>query len=182
MKTLCGVLVLLLLAGCSSPSTISYYQLPVAPPAVVGANAAVKRLYVEPVQVASYLNGRGLVMQLSDVELVMARQHLWAESLDQQLQRQIRDRVLLHAPAYGGLMQAQSDSVRLSVQLDAFHGQAEGYAIISGRFSLSDQIHTQPFNIRVALTNDGYAALVQALGEGLQQLSMQIAQQLNSKV
>ena len=56
---------------------------------------------------------------------------------------------------------------------------AEGYAIVSGRFAISQRKGTETFSIRVALTEDGYPALVAALAEGLQQLSQQIAQQLH---
>jgi uncharacterized protein len=173
---------LLLLSGCSSPPAITYYQLP----AVVADNIATdtdvsaphKALFVEPIQVASYLNGRGLVLQLSEVELVMARQHLWAEALESQLQRQLRDRLLSQAPEYTAVLQARADAVRISVQLEQFHGVAAGYAIASGRFAMSNQPDSHAFRLRVALADDGYPALVLALGQVLQQLSEQIAVQL----
>ena len=148
-----------------------------APP---GADARLG-LFVEPVQVASYLNGRGLVLQLSPVELVTARQHLWAEALDQHLQRQLRQNVPALAPAYFAQLHRGADSVRLAVQIDRFHGLAEGYAVLSGRFSLSNQTNVQRFDLRVPLSDDGYPALVLALGEGLAQLSQQIAGQLNDQ-
>ena len=78
-----------LLVACSSAPPVNYYQLPTPAAAAVKPEAS-KRLFVEPVQVASYLNGRGVVLQVSAVELIMARQHLWAEPLEQQLQRQLR--------------------------------------------------------------------------------------------
>lgn len=177
MKHLTAAL-FLLLTGCSSPSVSNYYQLPAAPAPAGSAEAEAKSLYIEPVQVASYLNGRGLVLQLSDVELVMARQHLWAEALDQQLQRQLRDRIAVQAKDYTVVLQARPDTVRVAVQLDQFHGLADGHAVVSGRFAVSTQRGSQPFNIRVALTDDGYPALVQALGQAVTQLSQQISQQL----
>jgi uncharacterized protein len=172
--------VLLLLTACSSQPVTTFYQLPVAPVTAKHTVASPKPLYVEPVQVASYLNGRGLVLQLSDVELVMARQHLWAEPLEQQLQRQVRDRLLPLAQQYTAVMQAAPETLRIAVQIDQFHGLADGYAIISGRFAVSGQASAQSFNIRVALADDGYPALVAALAEGIQLLSSQIAQQINS--
>ena len=168
----------LLLTGCSSQPASSYYQLPAAPVMAGSAEAEAKSLYIEPVQVASYLNGRGLVLQLSDVEMITARQHLWAEALDQQLQRQLRDRIVAQASGYTAALQARPDTVRVSVQLDQFHGLADGHAIVSGRFAVSAQPGSQPFNIRIALADDGYPALVQALGQAVQQLSQQISRQL----
>lgn len=168
----------LLLTGCASQPTSSYYQLPAAPVMADSAAAYTASLDIEPVQVASYLNSRGLVLQLSEVELVTARGHLWAEPLDQQLQRQLRNRVVAQSSGYTAVLQAQPDTVRVSVQLDQFHGLADGYAIASGRFAISGQSGSQPFSIRIALTDDGYPALVQALGQAVQQLSQQISRQL----
>lgn len=169
---------LLLLSACSSQPVTSYYQLPVHMVAAEAKTAAVKPLFIEPVQVASYLNGRGLVLQLSEVELVMARQHLWAEPLEQQLQRQLRDRIMPQAQQYIAVMRPAPDTLRIAVEIEQFHGIADGYAIISGRFALSGKTGAQPFNFRVALTDDGYPALVAALAEGIQLLSTQIAQQI----
>ena len=179
MKYLTATLVLLLCA-CASAPDVRYYQLPVKPAAPSAGATATKTLYFEPVQVASFLNGRGLVLQLTPVELVMARQHLWAEPLEQQLQRQLRDRVLAQAPGYAAVLQPDSNTVRVTLQLDAFHGQPDGYAIVGGHFALSKQ-PAQAFSIRVPLADDGYPALVSALGQGVQQLSARIAAQLSDK-
>lgn len=165
------------LAACSSPAGLNYYQLPAVNNSHQPA-AEAPVLYVAPVQVASYLNGRGLVLQLSDVELNMARQHLWAEPLAAQVQRQLRDR--LSNTAYIAELSAQPGTVVLTVQLDRFHGTVQGNALLSGRYQLSNKKHSQPFNIAVALSADGYPALVTALAAGVAQLSQQIATELLS--
>ena len=170
--------VVMLLTACSSTPAINYYQLP----PVVSQSSALqqkqKLLFVEPVQVATFLNGRGLVMQLSAVELVMARQHVWAEPLAQQIQRQVRDRILLHNPAYKAAAKADADAVQVRIIIDGFHATNEGYAIVGGHFAINAVNALQAFSFRVALQQDGYPALVSALAEGVQQLSMQIAGQL----
>ncbi|HEX5792742.1 MAG TPA: ABC-type transport auxiliary lipoprotein family protein [Rheinheimera sp.] len=178
--TLAGLLILL--AGCSSQQAVTYYQLPDVLLTSQGEIASASEFYVEPVQVVSYLNGRGLVLQQSDVELVVARQHIWAEALDQQLQRQLTDRLQLQLTDYVVTLQPKSSTLRIAVQLDGFHGLADGYAIVSGRYAISKRKGAAPFAIRVALTDDGYPALVAALAQGLQQLSQQIARQLNNPV
>ena len=166
----------LLLAACSSPVGLNYYQLPAVPDSRQPA-AEAPVLYVAPLQVASYLNGRGLVLQLSDVELNMARQHLWAEPLAAQVQRQLRD-WLSNTTAYAAELSSQPGAVVLTVQLDRFHGTAQGNAVLSGRYQLSNKKHSQPFNITQPLRTDGYPALVVALAAGVQQLSQQIAAEL----
>ncbi len=188
-KPLLSAAVLLLLTACSSPATTHFYQLPAPshsqPESSVAANnhaadnsSAGKSLFIEPVKVAPYLNGRGLVLQTSAVELVMARQHLWADALDQQLQRQLRQHLSQLASGYAVQLQPGAQSTRLWLQLDSFHGSADGYALLSGHFLLSGQPLSQPFSYRVPLADDGYPALVTALGQGVQQLSQQIAAQL----
>ena len=116
--------VIMLLTACSSAPDINYYQLPPVVSQATAAQEQQRLLFVEPVQVATVLNGRGIVMQLSEVELVMARQHVWAEPLAAQLQRQVRDRILAHNPAYkaaaravGGALAA--NGFRLSATPDA---------------------------------------------------------------
>lgn len=170
-----------LLSSCSSQPQTTYYQLPLSEVAANVSSQSLQTLYVEPVQVASYLNGRGLVLQVSDVELVMARQHLWAEALDHQFQRQLRSRLQMLLPQHTAVMQPSADTVKVTVQLDRFHGQEDGYAIASGRFVVSSTNTTESFSIRVPLADDGYPALVSALAQCVQQLSEQIARQLASE-
>lgn len=168
---------LLCLSACSSPSALKYYQLPaVATQSGVDDNRA-GLLYVAPVQVASYLNGRGLVLQLSDVELHMARQHLWAEPLTTQVQRQLRERLSTNTN-YRVLLSPVAQAVELTVQLERFHGTADGEAVIGGRYQLSRQSASKTFNFTVPLNADGYAALTAALALGLEQLSRQIGADL----
>lgn len=170
--------VIMLLTACSSAPDINYYQLPPVVSQATAAQEQQRLLFVEPVQVATFLNGRGIVMQLSEVELVMARQHVWAEPLAQQLQRQVRDRILAHNPAYKAAARAEVATVQLRIAIDGFHGTGDGYATVSGHFAINAVNALQAFSFQVALQQDGYSSLVSALAEGVQQLSMQIAQQL----
>lgn len=177
---LAGIAIALLLGltGCASPSAPSYYQLPLpeAAPGSIAADAVA--VYVAPVQVASYLNGRGLVLATSEVELAIARQHLWAEALDQQLQRQLRQRLQLLRPDLSMLMQSQNNALKLAISVERFYGQADGTALFSGRYTLSSKTGSSAFQFTVPLQQDGYPALVTALSQAVQQLSEQIASQL----
>lgn len=173
-----GIALLLGLTGCASPSAPSYYQLPLPEAATVNLAENAVAVYVAPVQVASYLNGRGLVLATSEVELAIARQHLWAEALDQQLQRQIRQRLQLLRPELSMLMQSQRDAVNLTISVERFYGQADGTALVSGRYSLSGKTGSNAFQYKVPLQQDGYPALVAAFSQAVQQLSEHIASQL----
>lgn len=183
MKYLAPTLIAFVLAGCSSkPQPASLYQLPLPVTTVVSEQSELRqhRLNIEPVQVAGYLNGNGLVMQLSDVELVIARQHLWADSLDKQLQRQLLNRLSLLLPDYQVSTLSAPETVSLQLQIERFHGVQNGNAVLSGRYTLSSGLQQQqlPFQFTVPLTESGYPGLVNALGNGIQQLAEQIASQL----
>mgnify|MGYP000052992849 CR=1 FL=1 len=166
-----------LLSACSGPAAVSYYQLPAATSANIASDAA-KSFYVAPVEVATYLNGRGLVLQLSEIELSMARQHLWAEPLAQQVQRQLREQ-LASQLLYKARLSAIAADVVVYVQLDRFHGTHDGQAVISGRYQLSSHAASEAFSLQVPLEEDGYPALVKALNQGLEQLSSKISQQIS---
>lgn len=182
MKALLISLSLLTLVACGSkPTAVYYYQLAV--PAVPTAdNTNLPSLYIAPIRVAAYLNGTGLVMQQSDVEYVITRQHLWADALEQQLQRQLQQHLLQALPAQplrGIQAQAQR---QLSLEIDRFHADPSGQAILSGRYRLTQQGEelNQPFNYQVALEADGYPAMVSALSLAWQQLLADLTTQLNA--
>lgn len=169
---------LTILAACSSSVELRYYQLPqtaavTAPPV---ANAPV--LYVEPVMVASFLNTNALILQTSAVELHKTTQHQWAEALDQQLQRLLVNGLQQALPGYRVTSQQPgSDAVRLLVQVEQFHGQRQGIALVSGRFHLlkGDKVQSQSFQLQLPQPDEGYRALVDTLGQGWQQAITQFA-------
>ncbi len=169
--------VLLLLVGCSSPaSEIRYYQL--ATQAATAIDTTQKPpLAIAPISVASYLNGSGLVLQQSAVEFSIARQHLWADALELQLQRQLTEYLLLALPKQPLAALNTPGARTLQVEIDRFYASENGQATVSGRYSLSGQRGrtTVPFSYQVALAADGYPAMVQALSIGWQQLLQELA-------
>ncbi|MBI0527481.1 hypothetical protein F7160_11065, partial [Dickeya dianthicola] len=58
----------------------------------------------------------------------------------------------------------------------------DGKAVIRGEWILqgSKRVVTQPFNIEVPQADDGYDALVGALGKGWQQVAEQVRQRLQA--
>ncbi|TXH94663.1 MAG: hypothetical protein E6Q75_12245 [Rheinheimera sp.] len=174
---------LTLLAACSSSVELRYYQLPQTAVVTVlpAANAPV--LYVEPVMVASFLNTNALILQTSAVELHKTTQHQWAEALDQQLKRLLVNGLQQALPAYRVTSQQPgSDAMRLLVQVEQFHGQQQGIALVSGRFHLlkGDKVQSQSFQLRLPQPDEGYPALVDTLGQGWQQAITQFAAAVSS--
>ena len=174
----------LLLAACSSqPVQIAYYQL--APlPAVTATVQPLPALQIQPLRVASYLNGSGLVLQQSAVEYQIARQHLWADALQQQMQRQLTQYLLLALPQQPLATGSAPAARQLWLEIDRFNADAAGQAVLSGRYRLSsaEREHYQPFEYQVALTADGYPAMVAALSEAWQQLLQDLASKLKAGV
>ena len=79
MKLLLSLIMIASLYACASPSLVSYYQLtmPLAAEAEPKPQPMQKQqLQLQPIKVANYLNGAGLVMQSSEVELVISSRHL----------------------------------------------------------------------------------------------------------
>ncbi len=169
---------LTLLAACSSSVELRYYQLPQTAVVAEPSTASAPVLYVEPVMVASFLNTNALILQTSAVELHKTTQHQWAEALDQQLQRALVNGLQQALPGYRVTSQQPgNDVVRLLVQVDQFHGQQQGIALVSGRFHLlkGDKVQSQSFQLQLPQPEEGYPALVDTLGQGWQQAITQFA-------
>ncbi|GHG64931.1 hypothetical protein GCM10010919_11920 [Alishewanella longhuensis] len=167
---------LLLLVGCSSPaSEVRYYQLVAQTPPAIDTRVQ-QPLVLAPIKVASYLNGSGLVLQQSAVEFSIARQHLWADALEQQLQRQLTEYLLLALPKQPLAAFNAIGARTLQLEIDRFYASESGQAIVSGRYNISGAVldSTVPFSYQVALANDGYPAMVQALSLGWQQLLQEL--------
>ena len=175
MKFLVLIVIFIGISACSSPTPVSYYQLTMAIPQQANPpepSVAKTHLQLQPVKVANYLNGAGLVMARSDVELVIANRHLWADALDQQLYRLLAEQLQARLPAFQLAPASGADDLRLQLTIDRFHAQANGVAIISGHYSLSSGNHraNHAFNYQQPLQADGYPALVSALSTGWQRL------------
>jgi len=121
------------------------------------------------VRLANYLNRGGIVMQLSDSEIQVARHHRWAEPLTTQLQRAL-EASLPHA-----------DEKTLTVELTRFQGlqgKDRDSAVITGRWALTGNNGdaTQGrIQWEAALDNGGYANLVRTLDQGWQAVAKDIA-------
>lgn len=184
------------LLGCSTVVTMNYFQLP--QPAISTVSPAIHApvLVVEPVMVASYLNTNALILQTSEVQLVKTQQQQWAEALDQQLSRILVRTLAAELPDYRVTERAVPGAQRLLVQVEQFHGTELGTVMLSGRFSLmpaqgirsdvsaeagtsaAPGIIQQQFQLQMPQAEDGYPALVAALGELWQRQGKDIAQLL----
>ena len=182
--------VVLVLAGCSSTEpTTTTYLLPMndAPNTLLSANVQQPVMIVRPVEVAQHLGGNGLVYQVSQTEVVQAQHNLWAESLSKQLTRAVVDDLRQKQSTYWFDQMTPAVSAmglpKLQLQFTQFNGHYSGLAQLGGQWMVvngeGNAVIRQPFFIQVPLTEDGYAAQVEALSEGVERLTTQISQRVS---
>lgn len=130
-------------------------------------------LRVKRIELARFLDVQGIVMQTSDVAVRAARNHLWAEDLAAQLQRDLRRRLAEQLDGVRVLGPDQQlraperEIMELTVTIDRFQGRFDGYAVVGGRWQLLDsrgEVQAgKRFQREQALAHDGYPALVKSL-------------------
>ena len=102
--------------------------------------------------------------------------------MDKQLTRALLLSLRTALPDYQWQTNAQVNETtpQLIISVRGFHGLANGHAVISGEWRLTKgmQSYTGEFNQQFPLKDDGYPALVRALGDGWQTTIQRIALQL----
>lgn len=182
-----AVLFVILLAGCAKQPVENHrYFLPETANTNQPASKPSSRLMqIREVQLADFLSDGGLVLQLDDITLNQAKNHLWAEDLRQQINRGLRERLNQQQQniTVVGPQQANAEW-RLSLEINAFHGRHDGLALTSGQWQIQNDkgqiLSLQPFYLQTALRTEGYPALVRALGENLDALAVSLAESIAS--
>lgn len=190
IKVLIAAGLSLWLAGCATSGPApSRYTLPGdagGDTARIAGAGATYRLVVDQPRLARFLDVDGLVLQLDDITLNEANHHQWAEPLGLQLERGLRTRLAARLPDTR-VMQADADSRRgtattLSLEVDRFHGRFDGQAVAGGQWQLrgggGELLAMAPFVEEVELAEDGYPALVRALGRGWDRVADEIAAEI----
>lgn len=185
LKTYLSVLFILLLSACAKPTMDKqHYFLPGPSGEIESADKPGKMqlLQISDVQLADFLNKSGLVLQLDDITLNQAKNHVWAEDLRRQINRGLQARLNRQSQPYTVVGPQTPADLRLSIDIHGFHGRYDGLALTSGQWQLKNQQgeiqHIQRFELETALKESGYPALVRALGQSLDNLTQQIADYL----
>lgn len=136
---------------------------------------------------ADALDSDRILIQLDDITIQPTRDHLWSASLSEELRQGLRSRLAQRLPdtlvtdAFPG---TKLQASRLQLRIDQFQGHMRGEAIMSGQWQWlsADQrpLQIQPFQFTTPLTENGYPALVRALGQDLDKLSDQIASNIKA--
>ncbi|MBB3329203.1 hypothetical protein BDK63_000039 [Halomonas campaniensis] len=184
---LAALLITATLAGCASPGPAPQrYALPDAvDPAGPAAGAEAEHLLLlRSPRLAHYLDVEGLVMQVDDITLVEARGHQWAEALGRQLERGLRARLAARLPDTRVMLDEvgvrEPGALALRLELDRFQGRHDGLAVIGGLWQLRDAegrlLAMAPLQVETELDDDGYPALVRALGRGWDSAADELAE------
>lgn len=172
-----------LIAGCAQQTVENHrYFLPKTDLSQTADEPSARLLQISNIQLADFLNSGGLVLQLDDITLNQAKNHLWADDLRQQINRALQDRLNQQQQAFTVVGSQTAADLRLSLVIDAFHGRQDGQALTSGQWQLhtaeGERIQLQNFHLQTELREPGYPALVRALGVNLDALAASLAKVL----
>lgn len=184
LKVLTLVSLSLVLTACASSVTPpARYMLPTTPMASAPAQPQ-GTLQLRAPRLAHYLDVDGIVMQLDDITLNEAREHQWAESIGRQLERSLRSRLAQQLPHIQVVRDdgSAANALTLAIEIDQFQGRHDGLAVTSGQWQLRDAnnqlLALKSFTAETELNEDGYPALVRALGSSWESVALQIANQI----
>lgn len=175
----------LLILGCANKQSVDkqHYFLPVADVNEQSSDSLRPLLKVSEVQLSDFLDSDGLVLQLDDITLNQAKNHVWAEDLHRQIDRGLRQRLNQQQQPFTVVGPQSTADLNLSVEIHAFHGRYDGLALTSGQWQLKNKQgeiqRLERFDFTTKLNEPGYPALVRALGQNLDKLATMIAEDLS---
>ena len=187
-KPFLSALAFLLLTSCATNPMVEkqHYFLPDSA-SESPSSAAVSEaplIQLRAVALTDFLDNEGLVLQLDDITLNQAKNHVWAESLQQQIHRGLRERINQQQQTLIVVGAQESAALSLSVEIDAFHGRYDGTALTRGQWQLKNKqgelVALNRFRLNTELKQSGYPALVRALGLNLDRLAALIAKELKT--
>lgn len=142
---------------------------------------------IESVSIAPYLKRAELMLQVGPQELRPARYHRWAEPLDQNVRRYLRDRLSAELQANVDASAKFSDrwQLQVDVAVEELHGTLDGRAVLSAHYTVVTV--AEPTTIKrgqvsssVEQSGSGYAALVDAESQLLDRLARRIAEDIKA--
>ncbi len=183
MTRLALIVAIALLAACSSQPVDPkrYYLLRAPLPAGSGEQAAASQYWLANVEVATYIDQSGLVQELGNGEIHMARHHQWAEPLRTSLPRFLANGIGAEAGESIALVAGREELTRIDVTIDQLHGNSRGDAVLVAYWRVQapgEEARSYHFSGTEALDRDGFAALAAAEESLLGELARRIGQSL----
>jgi uncharacterized lipoprotein YmbA len=179
-------IVLVSLAGCSSPDPTYYTLQPVPGTAISGAPATVE---VRRPGLAGYLDRSDIVLKSESYTLSLNAQKQWAEPLGDMIGRVLTQDLSQRLPGksvftQSGAITADAD-MRVEVDIQAFDADGSGDAILTAQVAVERGIThhpltTQHVSLRAPIAGPGEAAQVAAMSSLLGTLADQLATDIAS--
>lgn len=173
------VALVLLLCGCGTTSIEpSYYLMRPQQDLPSGALTASRAFALGEVSIATYLDQPGLVIETADGTLRPARQHLWAEPAHDSIRNLLAVEISLAKGEDLLPDKLNKGAIAVDIRIDELHGTEDGSAKLVAYWWLrhdTDVLNVYRFSHTMELSNDGYAALVDAEEALLTDLARKIA-------
>ncbi|EKO3536450.1 membrane integrity-associated transporter subunit PqiC [Vibrio fluvialis] len=182
-----SLMITILLAGCMSASETAdtMYLLPETKSQVPNSEVVTQRplLIVPPVDLASFLDDRGIVFRSSESQIIQAKHNRWAQRLSDQITQRViddlRHKQSQYWPVKAGAYLNQRTESKLFLSLSKFNGNYQGNAELEGEWMYIEADgkvkHRSQVKILVPLQGEGYDSLVRALSSGMNTLTDDIA-------
>jgi len=138
------------------------------------------------VNIATYIDQAGLVLQTEDGQITIAQQHLWAEPLRHSLMLFLAEEISVSAgkDVLTGRRADVNPAIRLDISIDQLHGTHDGNAVLAAYWTVISKKGKETkklsyrFSKSAALAKDGYDELVYREKELLRGFAEAIAQTL----
>ncbi len=184
---------LAILTGCVGASDpASFYVIQPLPAITTNTSATSRTLAIGPVKLPRMLDRPQIVTELDGNQVNLSEQHRWAEDLGDNLARVLGQNLAmrLHGIDVRSTSVRPAADFRLNLAFDQFGGRLGKSARLTGVSRVADQraacafigatavAPAMPFNIEIAVAGPGYGDFVEALRQGVGNLSNQIAAQV----
>ena len=184
MKLTFTTAVLFLLSACSSQPQDDHDYL-LRPGAMVALTDDVRAVVLSRVEVAPYLDQKGIALELTGGEITVARSHRWAEPLSHSLGRYLQVVVSSAAGRRVELPPIESgeSDARIEIVVHQFHGSVGGDVTLVAEWTLTrgiGAVEVHQFRDSLRIERDGYAALVEAHKRLLNRFGQAIADALQA--
>ncbi|RQW64398.1 PqiC family protein [Vibrio viridaestus] len=172
IKQISALLCIVLLSACSSNEQVTTPQYLLPYPAKVEASQQstdVKTIRLKSISVPNYLQKQNIVLVNDDGQVYQAVNHLWAESLEHQLEQMTLTYLATRLPTIDWLApsQYQVSSDYMTINVEKFYASQVGQVTVSGYWSIWSKDNTQILQKRFYYTSemsqDGYLAMSKTL-------------------
>ncbi|MCE0494828.1 PqiC family protein [Vibrio salinus] len=165
----------LLLTACSSPdeAQIKQYLLPY--PVNVSSNSTSEKhgdVYrLKSISVPNYLQKQNIILVNQDGQVYQATHHLWAESIETQLEQNTLTYLATRLPNVQWIApsQYQITAPYLTISLEKFDASQKGHVSIAGYWTLWSQdnklLNQKRFHYSANMGKDGYVAMTETLSK-----------------